>query len=618
MRNLPEARGSAKGEPWRELSTRRPLPLPAIDVKRMQNWRFYFILRSMKTVLTTLHSKFIHPSLALPCLAAYCRAICAELLIREFTVHEPRENILAALLDEHADVIAFSVYIWNRSETLALVDAIHVAAPQIRIILGGPEISYPEPSIWERHPGISAIIHGEGERPLRALLHAWQRAAIPTQRRGLSLRTPAGIMADPHPLLLEHLDELPSPYALGLMDCTKGFVYYESSRGCPYSCAFCMSALDTNVRSFSMPRIKQDLLLLMEQRVPKIKLVDRTFNYNPQRARTLFAFILEHNHSSHFHFEIGAHLLDAATLQMLEQVPEGMFQFEIGVQSTLEDSLKAVQRHAPLQILLANVEHLLRRTHIHIHLDLIAGLPGDDTTQILHGIDTLMHLRPHHLQIEPLKLLPGAPLRRDAAMLKLHYDPNPPYTILRSDQLDFFALEHLRGISRLLDLTWNCGRAANFILELGRQCQSVASALAELERYWKKHDLLRFPLGQREIFEHLAAASHSMFSTQPRVLELLQQTLARDLALREPITPAKVPAFFTFPLQAEEEHQVKEQVKGKLEQIKGKGIKLQYFAARFPALAQQCKGEGSSVKDIYLFFYLTQSGARMQVEEQQL
>ncbi len=592
------------------------IALAGIDLKRMQNRRIYLILRNMKTVLTTLHSKFIHPSLALPCLAAYCRDTCGELLIREFTVHEPRDNILAALLDEHAEVIAFSVYIWNRSETLALVDAIHIASPHTRIVLGGPEISYPESNIWEQHPGISAIIHGEGERPLRALLLAWQTGTTPIELGGLSLRTASGIITEPQALLLEHLDELPSPYTLGLMDCDKGFVYYESSRGCPYSCAFCMSALDTKVRSFSMQRIKQDLLLLMQQQVAKIKLVDRTFNYDPQRARTIFAFILEHNRSSHFHFEIGAHLLDAPTLQMLEQVPEGMFQFEIGVQSTMEDTLKAVQRHAPLEVLLANVEHLLRRTHIHIHLDLIAGLPGDDATQILHGIDTLMQLRPHHLQIEPLKLLPGAPLRRDAAALELHYDPTPPYTILRSDKLDFFALEHLRGISRLLDLTWNCGRATNFILEVGRQRQSVASALAELERYWKKHDLLRFPLGQREIFEHLAAAAHSMFSTQPQVLELLQQTLARDLALREAITPAKIPNFFTFQLQAKEQQRVKEQVKEKLEQVKGMGIKMQYFAARLPALAQQHISEdGNAEKVVYLFFYLTQSGARMQVEE---
>ncbi|MFO7831355.1 MAG: DUF4080 domain-containing protein [Desulfuromonadaceae bacterium] len=574
------------------------------------------MLRRMKTILTTLHSKFIHPSLALPYLAAYCKEGCGEITIREFTVHEPRENILAALLEEHPDVIAFSVYIWNRSEILALVDAIHVAAPSLRIILGGPEISYPEADIWDRHPGISAIIHAEGERPLRTLLQAWNAAKPVSEPRGLSIRCADGIVSNPEALLLEDLDQLPSPYALGLIECERGFVYYETSRGCPYSCAFCMSALDTRVRSFSMPRIKADLLLLMEQEVPKIKLVDRTFNYNPRRAREIFAFILEHNRCSHFHFEIGAHLLNAATLELLEQVPADMFQFEIGVQSTLEDTLIALQRRAPMQTLLANIEHLLRHTHIHIHLDLIAGLPGDDFASILHGIDQLIQLHPHHLQIEALKLLPGAPLRRDAAALGLCYDPNPPYTVLNSDRLDFFTLERIRGISRLLDLTWNCGRATTFILELGKKHRGVAPALVELEAYWKEHNLLRFPLGQREIFEHLAAAVVHMFPRAGATVVFLHQTLMRDLALREAVTVGKIPRFYTLELNDTEKQAVKERVKEKLEQIKGRGIKLQHFAARLPALHQtQGNTAGGTPKVIHLFFYLSASGQRLQVEE---
>jgi anaerobic magnesium-protoporphyrin IX monomethyl ester cyclase len=577
----------------------------------------------MKTTLTTLHSKFIHPSLALPCLAAYCARDCGKLQIREFTVHEPRENILAALLREHPEVIAFSVYIWNRIETLTLVDAIHVARPDIRIILGGPEISFPDAGIWDRHPGIKAIIHGEGERPLNTLLSAW-KAGIqpPPQSPGLSVRTPEGIDSNPAPMLLDDLDDLPSPYVRNLVACDKGFVYYESSRGCPYSCAFCMSALDTRVRSFSMQRIRDDLLLLMRHKVPKIKFVDRTFNYNPERAREIFTFILEHNHSSHFHFEIGAHLLDHATMKLLEQVPEDMFQFEIGVQSTFDDTLKNIQRHAPLEILLANVDHLLRRTHIHIHLDLIAGLPGDDFTRVVRGIDRLMQLRPHHLQIEALKLLPGAPLRRDAAALGLNYEPNPPYTVMNSDKLDFFALERIRGMSRLLDMTWNCGRAHRFILELARHYRSPGTALAEMETYWSQNDLLRFPLGQREIFEHLGNAVASMFSSRPEVVDLLHQTLLRDLALREPITPAKVPTFHSAELKQSEQQAVKRLVKEKLERIRGKGVKLQHFAAYLPALREgkktpepESKTDDIRSGDIHVFFYLSASGRPLRVEE---
>lgn len=578
-------------------------------------WQIYPMLPRMKTILTTLHSKFIHPSLALPYLAAYCGDRCGDILIREFTVHEPRENILAAILEERPDVIAFSVYIWNRYETLALVDTIHAASPAIRIVLGGPEISYPDPDIWEQHPGISAIIHAEGERPLRALLHAWKEDEAISEHQGLSLRYADEIVANQHACLLDDLDQIPSPYALKLIECERGFVYYETSRGCPYSCAFCMSALDTRVRSFSMPRIKEDLLLLMKQKVPKIKLVDRTFNYNPSRAREIFAFILERNRCSHFHFEIGAHLLDAPTLKLLEQVPEDMFQFEIGVQSTMEETLAALQRHAPMEKLLANVEHLLRRTHIHIHLDLIAGLPGDDFDRVMSGIDQLMYLRPHHLQIEALKLLPGAPLRRDATALGLRYDPHPPYTVLASDKLDFPALERIRGISRLLDLTWNCGRATNFILELGRQCGSISTGLAGLETYWRKHDLLRFPLGQREIFEHLAHGAASMFEAQSYTVDILHQTLIRDLALREAVTPGKIPSFYAQELSPDEKQRVKERVKEKLEDIKGKGIKLQHFGARLPALSQPNDDKDTTSAQIHVFFYLSTSGKRLQVEE---
>ena len=572
----------------------------------------------MKTILTTLHSKFIHPSLALPCLAAYCGDEYGQILIREFTIHEPRENILAALLNEHPDVIAFSVYIWNRVETMALLDAIHVAAPHIRLILGGPETSYAAPEIWTLHPGISAIVHGEGEQPLRSLLQAWSSAAPSHPIPGVTWRTPHGPEGNPEAHLLANLDEIPSPFATGLMDCDKGFVYYETSRGCPYSCAFCMSALDTRVRSFSMERIEHDLLWLMQHEIPKIKLVDRTFNYNPERARTIFAFILEHNRSSHFHFEIGAHLLDQATLQLLEQVPPDMFQFEIGVQSTFEPTLSAIKRHVPLQTLLQNVKHLLDKTHIHIHLDLIAGLPGDDFSMVLHGIDQLMELRPHHLQIEALKLLPGAPLRRDAQRLGLRFDPNPPYQILNSERMDFFTLERLRGMSRLLDLTWNCGRATNFLIELGRQRQGFATALADLEAYWNQHHLLRFPLGQKEIFTHLGAAAAAMFASSSQTLELLLQTLMRDLALREPISQGKIPDFFNASLSSAEEQGVKERVSAKLEQIRGKGIKLQYFAAHFPALAAKHASRHHMTGGtgcIRLYFYLSQSGRRMRIEE---
>lgn len=374
-----------------------------------------------------------------------------------------------------------------------------------------------------------------------------------------------------------------------------------------------MSALDNQVRSFSMSRIKEDLQWLIEQQIPKIKLVDRTFNYDKQRARQIFAFILQHNISSHFHFEIGAHLLDQETLELLATVPEEMFQFEIGVQSILPATLDKIQRSAPLQQLEENVRFLLRHTNIHIHLDLIGGLPGEDFQQMLNGIDRIMRLNPHHLQIETVKLLPGAPMRAQAKELGIKYDPNPPYRALSTPDMPFDDLEKIRGISRLLDLTWNCGRGRNFITAIGEHYASIAQALATLERFWHREDILRFPLAQREIFANLANFIYSDIENvqQGKLLEIL----ARDYALCERITAKNIPEFFDTQLTDAEQHQVKQHVQEKMAQIKGQGIKLQYFAACFHHLDA---GTRCDWRQIRLYYYLTATGKKMRTIEQVL
>ncbi len=567
-------------------------------------------LGAMRTLLTTLHSKYIHPSLALPYLAAYCQQDatidCDELLIREFTLHEPKENVLYELLKEQPDVIAFSVYLWNRIATLELVDALHVAAPHVRVILGGPEVSYETTPLWQHHPGIHAIIHGEGEQPLRALLHSWQHKEQPKPIPGIEQRDGNHLIDGGVGPLLETLDSIPSPFESGWMDCERGFVYYETSRGCPYSCAFCMSALDTRVRSFSMERIERDLLWLMEREIPKIKLVDRTFNYDPRRAYHIFSFILKHNRCSHFHFEIGAHLLDEATLELLKTVPDDMFQFEIGIQSTLPETLKTIKRHAPQQQLFDNVRALIETTHVHLHLDLIAGLPGEDMAQMVKGFDQVMALNPDHLQIETVKLLPGAPLRQQAQHHHLVFDPNPPYRVLTTPTMNYNDLEEIRALSRVLDLTWNCGRARNLLRYLGDHYESMGEASLAIARDWQQRNVLRFPLGQKELFEQLAAFIRHQADEdqQPVLLDLL----ARDCALTERLTPGNAPDFFDLDLDHDQQARLKQCVAEQLQRIQGQGIKLQHFAARFQHLPDREPA-------VHVFFYLTGSGRKMEVLE---
>ncbi len=568
------------------------------------------MLAAMRTILSTLHSKYIHPSLALPYLAAFCGPDCGELLLREFTVHEPKEFVLASLLAEKPDVVAFSVYLWNRRETLELVDALHEIHPEIRIALGGPEVSFESRGLFAAHLGLSALVRGEGELPLRTLLQAWAQNKNPGEVPRLSWRSNGHLVEGPDGPPLSRLDEIPSPFALELVDLSRGFVYYETSRGCPYRCAFCMSSLDSTVRSFSMERIRADLGLLMERQVPKVKLVDRTFNYDAARAREIFAYILAHNRGSHFHFEIGAHLLDDATLELLAGVPKGMFQFEIGVQSTLDETLAAIDRQAPLESLEANVRRLRQADNIHLHLDLIAGLPGEGFGQFLASVDRVAALRPHHLQLEPVKLLPGSPLRAQAQELGIRFDPHPPYTVLATPQLSFAQLEKLRGISRLLDLTYNSEHFAGFLDQLSDACGSLAAGLLRLEAFWRERELFRHPLSRRGVFEAIWEFVQHGFEGRAR--EPLQESLGRDFARSERVVPGKAPEFFDTALNDTENAAIRRLVRSETEAIKGQGIKLQHFAARFRKLPEL---EGET---ILVFIYLTQTGAGMQVKELRL
>ncbi|PKN12490.1 MAG: B12-binding domain-containing radical SAM protein [Deltaproteobacteria bacterium HGW-Deltaproteobacteria-4] len=553
----------------------------------------------MLTLLTTLHSKYIHASLALPCLAAACASDCGEVRICEFTVHEPKEQILAVLLAQEPDVIAFSVYIWNRSATLELIDALAVVRPQLRIVVGGPELSYEESDLLHRHPGISALIRGEGEIPFPSLLAAWARGENGAGIPNLLLRCDNELIEGPFAAPADDLDTLPSPFAAGQVDLRRGLVYYESSRGCPYNCAFCMSALDPKVRSFSLARIQADLKILLEAGVPQIKFVDRTFNYNGARSRAIWSFILQHNRKSHFHFEIGAHLLDEASLILLATVPPETFQFEIGVQSTLPATLAAISRNADLEKLERNVRRLRSETSIHLHLDLIYGLPAEGYDDFLHSLDRVATLHPHALQIEPVKLLPGAPLRRDAASLGIAFDPHPPYSVLSTPLLDFNALEKLRGISRLLDLLVNSHKFSGTIAGLTEGNNSLAASLAALEAYWRQHDYFRHPVGLREVFLRLA---DYLRQEAPHLLD----ALARDLLGSERIAAGQVPWFVNTDLNSEEAKAVREQVRLATDAIRGQRIKLQHTAAVFAA-------DGRIVR---LFLYYTAPGQGLEVREE--
>jgi anaerobic magnesium-protoporphyrin IX monomethyl ester cyclase len=502
----------------------------------------------MKILLTTLHAKYSHASLALPCLAAVCQNLPGvTVTIREYTVNEPRDQLLRTIMSERADLVAFSCYIWNIEKTLRIVSDIKKIAPETRIILGGPEVSFGAFELMHSHPAVDFVVKGEGEGVFRQLVEtlADQVSEMLSgdaleEIDNLFFRDGSDISTGPHGRGYLQLDTIPSPFAAGLVDLNKPLTYYETSRGCPFSCAFCLSSVEGQVRSYSMDRIKDDLLLLMQKRVPQIKLVDRTFNYDARRADDIWRFILEHNQGSHFHFEIAADLLNDTSLDLLRLVPANTFRFEIGVQSASADTLKKVNRTADLGRIFYVIRRLRAETRIELHLDLVAGLPGEDYGAFLASLQSVADLHPHQIQVEPLKVLKGSPMREIASRKDYHFSESPPYTVLRNPWLSYDDICRIETIGRLLDLCYNQGgfatalelltRSTTLSLLLDRMADKAAdqtlSGLSSLRLY--------------ELFFRLAAAA----GDGPSDIQLAD-ALFFDFCCHEMPRQGKLPQFIT-------------------------------------------------------------------------
>ncbi len=429
----------------------------------------------MKMLLATLHARYIHASLALPAIAAACADLQnLMIVIREYTINEPTDAILRRIVAEEADLVAFSCYIWNIEQVLRLAADLRLVQPDVCIVVGGPEVSSGAYELLAAHPALDAVVRGEGEGPMRALAQALAgaagRDAFPRLMAGVDgivYRDGEEIVATPAAPATVELDRFPSPFAAGLVDLRKPLVYYESSRGCPFSCAYCMSSLEPGVRVWSPGRVRSDLAILLERQVKVVKFVDRTFNFDAVRANELWRYLLEHNRTSTFHFEIAADLLTDANLALLREVPDGLFRFEIGVQSTAADTLERVTRTSDLGRLAENVRRLLAETRITVHLDLVAGLPGEDYEGFLGSLALLLSLGPHHIQVEPLKLLKGTAMRRIAEREGYVWSGTPPYKILRTPDLSYREIVRIETIARLLDLYYNSGRFGTALAQIG-------------------------------------------------------------------------------------------------------------------------------------------------------
>lgn len=435
------------------------------------------MLVKMKTIVAAINAKYIHTALSLRLLKAYAQD-AFEIEMAEYTVKDPALHIVTDLYNRKPDVVGFSCYIWNIEETLNCVSLLKKVLPHVRIILGGPEVSFDPEHFMNREAGIDVIVMGEGEAAFKAILTAYSedRALhhIPgiAWRRNSNNQVHEGQTAQAERIFIQPqadkivLDSIPSPYRLeeDAQEISKRIVYFETSRGCPFSCQFCLSSTEVGVRYFDKEQVKADLLYLIQHGARTIKFLDRTFNINREYALDIFQFLIDHHNGCVFQFEITADIMRPEVLAFLnEHAPKGIFRFEIGVQSTNEETMRLVKRRQNWDKLCRTVNLVKEGGKIDQHLDLIAGLPGEDYDSFRNTFNDVFALRPEELQLGFLKLLRGTGLRRDAERYHYQYMEDAPYEMLSNDVLSFGDVVRIKQTEDILEKYWNDHRADHTI-----------------------------------------------------------------------------------------------------------------------------------------------------------
>ena len=398
----------------------------------------------MNILLVAINAKYIHSSLAAYSLYAYLGDEEKQhVQIQEFTVNQPEEFIVSELFRAKPDVLAFSCYIWNIGMVMSLVETFKKVMPHVQIIAGGPEASYEYDGLLSQ--GVGIVVRGEGEEPFKQLVQSFMSGTNATQFHVIT--------APEAPIPLE---SIPFVYEHGFNALQNRIIYYETSRGCVNRCGYCLSSATEGVRFLPWERIKSDLDKFVTGRVKQVKFVDRTFNCSKHHAMAIWEYLIQNDNCTiNFHFEIAGELLDCEMLTLLATARKGLFQFEIGVQSTNPKTLECIRRATDTARLFENVRKLKIPGNIRLHLDLIVGLPYEDYGSFRQSFNDVFACCPHKLQVGFLKLLKGSRLRIDAAKYGIVYKNAAPYNVLKTDFISFEEINRIRKIEHMVE-TFYC------------------------------------------------------------------------------------------------------------------------------------------------------------------
>lgn len=419
-----------------------------------------------RIALITLHAGYSHSSLALRSIAAYC---CDEPFYSGLKLYEPLVKnkpdwLLAELAAEQPRIIGLSTYLWNIQASIRLARILRKLLPDACIVFGGPEAGPRGTELLQDVAALDFVVDGEGENAFRALARwvLYGEGGLP-DISGLIWRHEGEVMCNPLRALAP--EEIPSPFAAGLVAQDKPLVYWETSRGCPYRCTFCTSARD-RLRTLPAERIEADLAVIRTLRNKTIKLLDRSFHLGTARTVQLLERFADTPDGLCFHLELNPDRISPEAIAVFHKAPPGKFQFEMGLQTLEPDVLDRIERQMDVPKGLANIQQLLALRKHHVHLDLIVGLPEEDAAQCRRSLDRVFQLFPHHLQLGTLKLLPGTPLREQAEHYGYLWDEEPPYEVLAHDRLSFTELTRFKHYAELLERLWNSGLFAHTLMRL--------------------------------------------------------------------------------------------------------------------------------------------------------
>ena len=496
-----------------------------------------------KVILAALNAKYIHSNLALRYLSRFQdnnRKHYVETM--EFTINQRLNFIAEELFRKQPDVVLFSCYIWNVEMLRQLCPILKKIMPDCVIGFGGPEVSYESETFLRENPAVDFVMRGEGELVFTKYLEHLDAGNPATlgEIESLTYRQGDEIFSTPqmHPM---DLALLPFPYEDDFSDVQNQIIYYESSRGCPYHCGYCLSSVENGVRFVPLDKVLPDLQKFLDKNVPQVKFIDRTFNCKKSHAMAIWKYLHEHDNGvTNFHFEITADLIDQETIDFLKTVRKGLFQFEIGVQSTNPQTIRAINRNVDFAALSEIVQQIKDGGNIHQHLDLIAGLPYEDYDSFGRSFNDVYALHPEQLQLGFLKVLKGSMLHQKQKEFEIVYHDTAPYEVLTTHELPYADTLRLKYVEEMVETYYNSGRFLHTLAYLVPLYESPFAFFEALSQFWVSENYHYLGLSKMGLFDVL----WRFVEQNPKVdKRKLQWEMKFDIALHE--KPKKLPAWLT-------------------------------------------------------------------------